>query len=94
MSLHEMTLTELSAGLSAGKFSSREIVDALLGRIAKADGKLHSFVEVYSREAKDLADAADKALARLSGEWELLGIHGPTGIRLGCAMLQPRMGAG
>ena len=63
MVLHEMTLTELGAGLAAKKFSSREIVDVLLARIEKADGKLHSFVEVYAKEAKDLADAADKARA-------------------------------
>ena len=61
MSLHELTLTELSAGLQSRKFSSREIVDTLLGRIAKADGKLHAFTEVYAREAKALADAADSA---------------------------------
>lgn len=73
MSLHEMTLTELSAGLSTKKFSSREIVDALLARIAKADGKLHSFVEVYAREARDLADAADTA--RASG-FPLPALHG------------------
>ncbi len=61
MSLHTLTLTELGAGLAARKFSSREIVDALLGRIAKANGKLHAFTEVYATEAKALADAADKA---------------------------------
>ena len=44
MVLHEMTLTELGAGLAAKKFSSREIVDVLLARIEKASGKLHSFV--------------------------------------------------
>ena len=59
--LHDLTLTELGAGLAAGRFSSREIVDALLGRIAKADGKLHAFTEVYAKEARALADAADMA---------------------------------
>ena len=43
MSLHELTLTELSAGLAAKRFSSREVIDALLSRIEKADGKLHAF---------------------------------------------------
>src|SRR5260370_38360447 len=61
MKLHDLTLTELAAGLSAKKFSSREIVDALLARVAKADGKLHAFTEVYAKEAKALADAADTA---------------------------------
>lgn len=61
--LHDMTLTELAAGLSAKRFSSREIADALLGRIAKADGKLHAFTEIYAGEARALADAADTARA-------------------------------
>jgi aspartyl-tRNA(Asn)/glutamyl-tRNA(Gln) amidotransferase subunit A len=56
----ELTLNELSAGLAAKRFSSRQIVDAFLARIDKADGKLHSFVEVYRDEARALADAADK----------------------------------
>jgi aspartyl-tRNA(Asn)/glutamyl-tRNA(Gln) amidotransferase subunit A len=73
MQLHDLTLTELSAGLKAKRFSSREIVDALMARIAKADGKLHAFAEVYAGEAKALADAADKA--RASG-FPLGPLHG------------------
>src|SRR6201990_691327 len=73
MQLHDLTLTELGAGLSAKKFSSRDVVDALLARIAKADGKLHAFTEVYAKEAKALADAADKA--RASG-FPLGPLHG------------------
>src|SRR5215471_15849547 len=63
MQLHDLTLTELSVALSGKKISSRDIVDALLARIAKADGKLHAFTEVYAKEAKALADAADTARA-------------------------------
>ncbi len=73
MSLHTLTLTELSAGLAAKRFSSREIVDALLGRIAKANDKLHAFVDIYAAEARALADAADKA--RASG-FPLGPLHG------------------
>jgi aspartyl-tRNA(Asn)/glutamyl-tRNA(Gln) amidotransferase subunit A len=61
--LHELTLTELASGLSAKRFSSREVVDGLLARIAKANGKLHAFTEVYEKEARALADAADTARA-------------------------------
>lgn len=71
--LHELTLTELGAGLAARKFSSREIVDALLSRIAKADGKLHAFTEVYAKEARAIADGADAA--RASG-FPLGPLHG------------------
>jgi aspartyl-tRNA(Asn)/glutamyl-tRNA(Gln) amidotransferase subunit A len=73
MAIHDLTLTELGAGLAAKKFSSREIADALLARIEKADGKLHAFNEVYAKEARALADAADTA--RSSG-FPLGPLHG------------------
>ncbi|HEX9523472.1 MAG TPA: amidase [Reyranella sp.] len=73
MQLHDLTLTELAAGLAAKRFSSREIVDALHGRIAKANDKLHAFTEVYAAEAKALAQAADTA--RASG-FPLGPLHG------------------
>lgn len=73
MNLHDLTLTELAAGLAAKKFSSREIVDALLARITRADGKLHAFTEVYAREACAIADGADAA--RASG-FPLPALHG------------------
>jgi aspartyl-tRNA(Asn)/glutamyl-tRNA(Gln) amidotransferase subunit A len=73
MQLHDLTLTELAAGLAAKRFSSREIVDSLLGRIAKANDKLHAFTEVYAAEAKALAQAADTA--RASG-FPLAPLHG------------------
>ncbi len=73
MSLHELTLTELSAGLAAKRFSSREVIDALLARIEKADGKLHAFSEVYASEARAIADGADAA--RASG-FPLPPLHG------------------
>jgi aspartyl-tRNA(Asn)/glutamyl-tRNA(Gln) amidotransferase subunit A len=57
--LHDMSLDQLADAMAAGRASSREIVDAFLSRIAKADGKLHSFVAVYAEEARALADAAD-----------------------------------
>src|SRR4029077_15764838 len=60
-------------GLAAKRFSSREVVDALLGRIAKANGKLHAFTEVYAKEAKAMADGADKARA---GGFPLGPLHG------------------
>jgi aspartyl-tRNA(Asn)/glutamyl-tRNA(Gln) amidotransferase subunit A len=73
MELHTLTLAELANGLAAKRFSSREIVDSLLGRIAKANDKLHAFTEVYAAEAKVLAQAADTA--RASG-FPLGPLHG------------------
>ena len=63
MTLHTLTLTELAAGLAARKFSSREVVDALLDRIARSNGKLHAFTEVYADAARTMADGADRARA-------------------------------
>src|SRR5262245_28731130 len=73
MQLHDLTLTDLGIGLGAKHFSSRDVVDALLARIARADGKLHAFTEVYATEATALADAADQA--RSSG-FPLGPLHG------------------
>ena len=89
--LHDMTLTELGAGLSARKFSSREIVDALLARIAKADKKLHAFTEVYAKEARALADAADTA--RSSG-FPLGPLHGLPVVYKDLCDIKGRVGTG
>ncbi|MFL5269855.1 MAG: amidase family protein, partial [Stellaceae bacterium] len=52
----------MSAAIGAGRLSPVEIVEAALARIAAADGKLHAFVEVYDKEARLAAEAADKAI--------------------------------
>jgi aspartyl-tRNA(Asn)/glutamyl-tRNA(Gln) amidotransferase subunit A len=52
----------MSAEIGAGRLSPVDIVDAALDRIAAADGKLHAFVEVYDKEARLAAEAADKAI--------------------------------
>lgn len=57
----DLTLLEQSGLLARGECTSREIIDAHLDRIARLDGKLHAFVEVYAEEARHLADAADHA---------------------------------
>src|SRR5262249_54515363 len=52
----------MSAEIAAGRLSPVEIVDAGLKRIEAADEKLHAFVEVYDKEARLAAEAADKAI--------------------------------
>jgi aspartyl-tRNA(Asn)/glutamyl-tRNA(Gln) amidotransferase subunit A len=52
----------MSAEIAAGRLSPAEIVEAALARIAAVDGRLHAFVEVYDREARLAAEAADKAI--------------------------------
>ncbi len=59
--LTDLTLVEQAALLRESRCSSREIIDAHLARVARFDAKLHAFVEVYAEEARQLADAADRA---------------------------------
>jgi Asp-tRNA(Asn)/Glu-tRNA(Gln) amidotransferase A subunit family amidase len=56
-------LTQLKELLDRRELSSLELTESLLDRIARADGKLHAFVEVYAEEARALARAADQARA-------------------------------
>jgi len=59
MALHEMTLSELAAGLAAGEFSSVELTQALLDRIAAEDGKLNALITVTGDQAIATAKKAD-----------------------------------
>jgi aspartyl-tRNA(Asn)/glutamyl-tRNA(Gln) amidotransferase subunit A len=52
----------MSAEIAAGRLSPVAIVEAALNRIAASDGTLHAFVEVYDKEARLAAEAADKAI--------------------------------
>jgi aspartyl-tRNA(Asn)/glutamyl-tRNA(Gln) amidotransferase subunit A len=61
MALNWLNLSELQALLHRGELSSRELVDALLQRIARADGTLHAFTEVHEAQARTMAAAADQA---------------------------------
>lgn len=65
--MHTLSLKELAAGLAAKKFSSRELTQHYLARIAERDGALNSFVTVTPEIALAQADAADARLARSEG---------------------------
>ncbi len=58
--LTDLTLSEMRAGLDAGKFSSRELVQAALDQIAKFDSSLHAFLHLDAESALKQADEADK----------------------------------
>jgi aspartyl-tRNA(Asn)/glutamyl-tRNA(Gln) amidotransferase subunit A len=58
-----LTAAELSRRLQAGEITSRAIVERLLERIAKYDGKLHAFIALYADEALEAAEGADRAIA-------------------------------
>jgi len=57
------SLTELSAGLKAGDFSSVELTQYYLDRIEKYDGDLNAFITVTEEEALAGAKSADEQIA-------------------------------
>lgn len=59
------TLTELSAGLAAGQYTSEDLTRMYLDRIRKANPKLHAYVNVDEDAAVKQAQAAD--MRRASG---------------------------
>jgi len=61
--MHNKTLSELSAALQAGEFSSTELTQAYLDRIANLDPQVNAFVTVTEQFAMDAAAAADKRIA-------------------------------
>ena len=61
--MHQNTIAELAAGLRAGSFSSRELTQHYLERIARLDPRLNSFITVATEPALAAADAADACLA-------------------------------
>ncbi len=62
--MHDKTLSELAAALTAGEFTSRELTEHQLARIERLDGELNSFITVTPERALADADAADTARAR------------------------------
>jgi aspartyl-tRNA(Asn)/glutamyl-tRNA(Gln) amidotransferase subunit A len=59
-----MTILEAAAGLRSRKFSSRELVDEALRRIALANSKINVFITVTEESARARAAQADEELAR------------------------------
>ena len=57
-----LSATELSAAISGRKLSPVEATEAFLARIAAQDQQLHAFIAVYADDARQAAEAADKAI--------------------------------
>ncbi|MEZ4728080.1 MAG: Asp-tRNA(Asn)/Glu-tRNA(Gln) amidotransferase subunit GatA [Caldilineaceae bacterium] len=68
--LHELTIHEALAGMSAGDFSSVELTTALLDRIDAVDAQVKAYLTVTREQALAQAQAADERRAR--GEDALL----------------------
>ncbi|WP_440996196.1 Asp-tRNA(Asn)/Glu-tRNA(Gln) amidotransferase subunit GatA [Arhodomonas sp. SL1] len=62
--MHEKTIADLSAGLAAAEYSSRELTEHYLRRIREHDGRLNSFITVTEERALAAAEAADARRAR------------------------------
>ena len=61
--MHNKTVAELSKGLATGSFSSVELTQHFLARIAQQDPNLNSFITVCNDEALAEAKAADAKIA-------------------------------
>lgn len=67
MTLHTKTLAELSRGLDSGEFTSVELTQHFLDRIASFDGDLNSFITVTPEQALAQAKRADDLRATGNG---------------------------
>jgi aspartyl-tRNA(Asn)/glutamyl-tRNA(Gln) amidotransferase subunit A len=56
------SLEETAAAISDGEITSEALVDHQLARIARFDGQLKAFVDVYAEEAREAARALDRLL--------------------------------
>ncbi len=65
--MHTLTVSDLSAGLRARKFSSLELTLHLLGRIERLGPPLNAFVTITADRALADARAADERLAKGEG---------------------------
>jgi aspartyl-tRNA(Asn)/glutamyl-tRNA(Gln) amidotransferase subunit A len=91
MSLFDLTLSELRAGLDRREFSSAEVTSACLERIAAIEPRLNAFITVCGEAALAEAGAADRRLA--NGETAALtgiplamkDIFNTAGVRTTCA---------
>lgn len=60
--MHNLSIKQLAEGLRSRQFSSRELTQHYLDRIAAHDQRLNSFITVTREQALVQADAADAAL--------------------------------
>jgi aspartyl-tRNA(Asn)/glutamyl-tRNA(Gln) amidotransferase subunit A len=72
--LTELSVSELSAGLAARRFSPVDVVEAHLARIAALDPRLHAFAEIHGADARLAAEASDKARRAGHGLGPLHGV--------------------
>jgi len=72
--LAEFGLAGLSAGVAAGRFSPVEIMDACFARIRTWEPRLHAFVALYEKEARQEAEEAARAIRSGKAKGPLHGL--------------------
>ncbi|OGG79793.1 glutaminyl-tRNA synthase (glutamine-hydrolyzing) subunit A [Candidatus Kaiserbacteria bacterium RIFCSPLOWO2_01_FULL_54_13] len=64
MDLSKLTIAEARRALDAGEYSALELTNTYLDVIAKKDGEIHAYLEVWADSAREEAKAADAVIAR------------------------------
>ena len=64
MNVSDLTIAEARRALDAKEYSALELTDAYLDAIGKKDKEIHAYLEVWEKEARNEAKAADEAIAR------------------------------
>ncbi len=63
MDLSKVTIAEARRALDAKEYSALDLTNAYLDAIAKKDGEIHAYLEVWADSAREEAKAADKMIA-------------------------------
>lgn len=79
MNLIDLTVYEAAELIRKRDISSRQLVTACLERTRQVEGAVHSFVEVYEKEALAEADDSDRRLAAGEARGALEGV--PIGVK-------------
>ncbi len=72
--LSDFGLSGLAAGVAAGRFSPVDIVEACLARIARLEPRLHAFVTLYEKAARQEAEEAARAIRAGQAKGPLHGL--------------------
>ncbi|MEN9560875.1 MAG: hypothetical protein RIQ56_148, partial [Candidatus Parcubacteria bacterium] len=64
MDLSSLNIVSVRKSLDAKEFSARELTDEYLKEIHKRDGDIHAYLEIWEKEARAEADAADALIAK------------------------------
>src|SRR3989344_450226 len=68
MNLETLTIAEARRALDAKEYSALQLTNAYLDAIAKKDGEIHAYLEVWADSAREEAKAADAVIARAESQ--------------------------